>query len=253
MSVFTVESPLAFLNSDIEANSDAVSQKLRNFPWLYLKSVPERVIDHELSGFFQDLQRGRFWAVLARIDGSFNYLNPDSEEKRAEARNWARQHFNDYELQQILNMCIETALRIPFKTSLPGTYKGHSVLFRELVDKPDSMFGDVVTEKFRKLLNNGRLWEEIPDMVSRSLNRGVSFRIVDDVLTNHFADLEAGFAPRGYEMFCRNDGEQDGFCLVGLSSEAKKRYAEFFNQVSKQRDQLGLSKDQIAHLISPLN
>ncbi len=243
----TIEAPL---------NPDSVKitvlDRAKRFPWDYLQQDKTRVIDQKLGVLFADLGNGRFWGVLAMIDGDNSSFRPDSPEKRQEARDWARTKFTAAELNEILEICIETALTVPQETAWPGTDKGHSIIYREIVAKKDSMFADMVSPEFKARLNNGRFWEELPDMKGW-LNHGIAYRHVEDVLVNHFEELDLEFAGQGYKMFERNSGTSTAtdFDLRGLSDKAKKRYVSFIRRVNNDRNKSKLTFDQIAHLVKP--
>jgi hypothetical protein len=236
--------------SKAEVARQTIGFDAKTLPWDYLRHDSSRVIDQAIGALFADVQSGRFWGVLAWIDGGFNEFRPDPEEKRQAAREWAHQNFTHYELQRLLDICVDTALIVPNQTSWPGTDKGHSILHRELVQKPDSMFREAVTPEFRRRLNNGRFWEEIPNMIV-GVNGHLGYHIVDDVLTQDFDDLDVSFAPEGYEIFTRNYGEQMPFDIRFLSDTGVDRYAEYFSKVNRQRDELKLTPEQLAHLVRP--
>ena len=200
--------------------------------------------DERLDLILRDLSDGRFWGVLYLIDGCNNRSNPDSPEKMSEARAWAAQNFDNFELQQMLNICVNYALLVPCKTGWPGTYKGHSILHRELVEKPDSMFAGVVDESFRKRLNNCRFWEELKDL-SPGVNNGVSYVVINDVLEHNFSDLSVDFAPKGLEILARRENHSS-FDLRFLTDKAVDKYAEFLGMLYN-----GLYEKDFVYLFLP--
>lgn len=227
MSRFTIEIPQ---NKNIAR--EMVKDRSVRFPWDWMQHDPQRFITQDLGVFFRALQDGGYWEALSYIDGSNNWFQPDLPERRQERRLWAKGYFNDSELNAILDICVDTALTIPIETNSPGTYRGHIILFRELVEKPDSMFREAVTDDVRKRLNNGRFWEAIPDMML-ALNMGIGYRVVEDVLINYFEDLDPKFAREGYSIFRRNRGEKQLFDLKGLSKEAIEKYRYFIDHINK--------------------
>lgn len=243
MSRFSVESsPIT------DRDREHVSSTARSFPWRYLAANSSRKIDQELGHFFEDLQSGRYWGVLTQIDGTNNWHEPQTLKQRETARNWAKERFTERELNQIRDICVETALVVPFETNWPGTNIGHTLLYRELVEKEDSMFADIVTEDFRKRLNNGRFWEQVPAM-SLGVNHNLGSSVVNDVLTHHFDDLELGFTSQGYTIFERNGGETRKFEVSSLTKAGRLKYRSFMGRISAQKEQFGLTTEQLSHLI----
>ena len=186
------------------------------------------------------------------IDGSNNYSQPDASETIAKARQWARESFSGDELEKLLNICVNQALLRPLETNWPGSYRAHSILFRELVDKRDSMFAGVVDEKFRKRLNNGRFWEELSDL-SPGINNGSSYVVVGDVLENYFSELDVAFAQKGFELIKGNKVHPESlrFSLHYLRDAAIDRYAVFVEKLHEQRTKLKLSDENMTALIIP--
>jgi len=234
---------------EIPENSKVVRETVRceagRFPWDYLQTNPQRVIDQKLGQLFKDLQNGRFWGVIRMIDGSYNEFVPEHPQEREKARKWAKEKFTPYELKKILKICIGTALTNPYGSTSPGAHKGHSILYQELVEKSDSMFKEDVDEDFRKRLINGRLWEEIPYMMS-ALNGGISYKRVENILINHFDELDVGFIPQGYKIFQRNGGENNNFDLTNLSDEGINMYGQFLIHAK-----FNLTHEQSGHLAIP--
>lgn len=205
-----------------------------------------RVIDQKLHGFFENLKSGRFWGVIEDLDGRINSKKEDKEK----ARIWARQHFTQEELQSIFEICVATALTVPYKANAPGSYKGHSILYEETIEKSDSMFADAITENFKKRLNNGRFWEELCGM-SVGLNKGHSYNVVGDVLTNHLGDLDLAFVPQGIKIFKRNTQGYVDFDLSNLSNLEINRYAQFLSSIDEHLHLLGLKNTDLEPLITP--
>ncbi len=202
-----------------------------------------------LDVFLDNLSDCRFWGTLSMIDGSNNYINPDTPQKTAESRAWAKETFSEYDLENILNICVNQALLIPIKTGWPGTYIGHSILYRELVDKKDSIFASVVDESFRKKLNNGRFWEELNGM-SGGINHGVSYVVINDVLEDNFDDLSVDFAKKGLEIFNREKNERS-FDLHFLTDKSVDLYAKFLGKLYDAREKIDLKEKDFNNLFLP--
>ena len=211
------------------------------FAFCYLEKKVSEPLDQRILNFLKDIGTGSFWHALYAIDGCNNPLKPDTIKEREEKRQWARENFREHELERILNISVNTALLSPFGFSgCPGDYRGHSILYRELVLKEDSMFYGVVDRDFRKRLNNGRFWEELPDM-SPSLNFGISYTRVEDVLMNCYEDLDCVFVVlRGFNIFNRNRAENADFYLRGLSNEAIDKYIEFIRKIEIKCRETGI-------------
>jgi len=237
-----------------------VSVDARKFGEEYRKTHLDKITDVNLGHMLKELEDGCFWGVLTRIDGSsdpvtsnpFSVSNPfvdqpDSEKERS--REWAMINFTPKELQMILDIITRTALISPRATASPGTNKGHSILYQHLIEKPNSIFSGVADESIRKRLNNGRLWEELPDM-QKGLNSGLSYRYVQDALTKYFGDLDANFAPIGFKIFYRNHGKNGIFDLEYISDRAVDNYLLFMSEIDKKKDELGLTTDDIQYLMA---
>lgn len=213
------------------------------------KSKGENIF--RLMDLFKDLEDTRFWGVLSRIDGSSNYMNPEPIEKREEKRKWARENFEHHELNNLLNIVFNQALLMPLETAWPGTKRGHSILYEELVDKKDSMFYGVVDERLHKLLNNGRFWEELIDL-SPGTNSGMSYLIVEDVLLNNFDELDVDFAPKGFEIFYRRSGDQErSFNIRHMSNKSIHNYYLFINKLNENKRRLRIKDEDMEHLVKP--
>jgi len=196
-------------------------------------------MDLEEALLARDILNGRFWGTLDKVDGmkyvssQYPFASVESKEQVAEknvkARSWANQHFHKFELEEILNIAVNQAVLRPYQTSWPGTRKGHSLLYQHLVEKEDSVFREAVTDDFRKRLNNGRLWEELP-YLQIGVNNGQGIRVVRDVLENCYEDLNAGFAAsHGLELmrFSADDRKIISLDLKYLGEAALERYAQF--------------------------
>lgn len=182
----------------------------------------------------QDLLHARFWGVLNGIDG---YASPHKLEESIITRAWAQERFTPHQLEQLLNIAVNQALLKPYKTAWPGTNKGHSILYRELVEKEESRFAQVVTVNFRRRLNNGRFWENIPDL--QRYRGESSFSLMNDVLENHFTDLDPQFVPQGLELM--NAAASDIVLspeIRFLSKTALNRYKTFISSLTEIPSQL---------------
>jgi hypothetical protein len=258
-------------NPDQIGNSrEIIKRELWEFGKRYNSEHPGRKYDPNMVSLFEDLRDGRFWGTLALIDGyaqrtehpSYGPTNrsfENSTKKRQEARIWARKNFSVAELEKILNIAVNTAFLTPFGASgWPGTTRAHSVLYQELVEKEHSMFFGVVDKPLKRRLNNGRFWEELPDM-HPGTNGGLSYEIVGDVLEANFHDLDIDFAQKGFElMFRRNSmlrsiayDSRQLFELHGLNNRAIDLYLNFVRRLDKSRQKIGITKKDISYLVAP--
>lgn len=203
-------------------------------------------MDLEEALLARDILNGRFWGTLDKVDGrkyvlsQYPFASVESKEQVAEknvkARSWANQHFHKFELEEILNIAVNQAVLRPYHTAWPGTRRGHSILYQDLVEKEGSMFSEAVTDQFRKRLNNGRFWEELP-YVQVGINRGLGIRVVRDVLENHYDDLNVGFAAsHGLELmrFSADDRKIISLDLKYLGEAALERYAQFLARIDEE-------------------
>jgi hypothetical protein len=206
-------------------------------------------VDTSVETLVDKLKSGRFEDALSMIDGSNHYLQPEPLEKREEKRKWATETFSDFELSWLLNISVNIAL-IGLYDDMPE--KNDSILFRELVDKKDSMFYGAVDHRLMPLLNNGRLWESLPGIYPKD-EPDCSILIVEDVLLNHFDDLDVGYVSKGFSDL-RQRGESDVKVKLGmLSDEAVERYAQFLDKVhAEYGSDLHLFQDGVTgYLIRP--
>jgi len=223
---------------------------------------PSSGIDQRHALLAKDILNGRFWGTLFYIDGrkyvvrgGFYPSTPaetreELAKKNEETRAWARNHFHNFELEEILNIAVNQALLRPYKTSLPGTRRGHSVLYQDLVEKDDSMFSEAITDEFRRRLNNGRFWEELPD-VKISINHGNGIYVVRDVLENHFDDLDVDFVvSHGLELmrYSAQGRKLDELDLKYIGEVALDRYAQFLSRIDEHED---VSPEIIEELLRP--
>lgn len=206
----------------------------------------------------EDLLVGRFWGALDKVDGmkpsksEYPFLIPRDikKERNEEKRTWAKENFSPYELGKILNLVVNQAFLRPYETSLLGTQKRHSILYEELIEKEGSMFAEAVTDEFRRRLNNGRFWEELPDTVTY-LNDGRSIYLVRDVLENHFEDLDVDFAvSHGLELMAsaNHNKKLSSINLKYIGEPALARYAKFLSMIDEHEQ---TTTDTIEELFSP--
>ena len=217
---------------------------VRSFPWTYLRNNSERVIDRQLALLFEDLQSGRFWGVLQMTDG---YNGPyEKNFQRLDAQAWARGKFTERELNQIFEICVQTAFYPPKDSAWPGSYHGHSILYRDLVEVPGSIFANKVDQDFKNRLVNGSFWENIPDMCG-NINSGIHLRHVEELLRTKYHLLDPKFAPEGIKILERGNWVQPPhFDYEELTSAGKKRYRKFIRNCSEY-----LSQEHVSFLLAP--
>ena len=169
-----------------------------------------------------EINSSLFWRSLNSIDGpdyrefdrihgqSLAILTKDDlkKSKLITRRNqtWARKNFCKFRLYDLLNVAVNQAILKPIpmsETCKPGNDHGHTILYEKLVNKKDSMFREALTPEFIKLLNNGRFWECLHHY-GRS-----SYKHLEDVLNNHFEDLDPNFSERGIFLIKDMDNFKD--------------------------------------------
>lgn len=251
----------------IEHSRERIKQEIKDFQNSYFTNNPDKRDDQKIKLLFKDLNDGRFWGTLSQIDGVskvrkygliWDRSTPQEQRKRREdARIWARQNFSDANLEQILNIAVNTAFLTPFGTyGWPGLTRPHSILYRELVSKTDSMFSGIVDRQLRKRLNNGRFWEELSDMWSY-LNCGLSFEVVSDVLESNFSDLDVSFAPKGFGIFygkkgvVKSDPRRPCFELSLLNNRTIDLYLKFLKKLDSSKNEIRITEEDIGYLIAP--
>jgi hypothetical protein len=228
----------------------AIAQRTTNFQQRYFKDHPEKLEDQRITGLFDDMNHAGFWHVLARIDGAdFNPFesrstNLDRLKSGEERRGWAVSNFTQEELQEILQIVTNTALMGVYSDySQPGFKRGHSILYSHLVAKPESMFAGIVTPALKKRLNNGRFWENLPELRAHQYPYADE---VADVLTNFEEDLDSDFFEQGYEIFKRNGGE-DNILKPDLAGLSRGEIAMYWAFVQKLDQEVYADKNKRAH------
>jgi hypothetical protein len=234
-----------------------------NFMRAYLTERPEAKDNLEVALLFRDIEVGRFWGIIDKIDGAIDYQGVPgferglSEEKaaqkREESRAWAREHFTPDQLQELFGIYMTMVFSAPDGTvAAPGSDRPSSIAYNQIVNKPGSMFADQITPEMRKTLNNRRFWEEF---ASLRVGIGNSHRVINEVLTQHFDELDPNFAPEGLKIVKKihekNWSEEPKAELDYLSVEAIDKYAEFMDTINQQRDALGISQEQMVPLVRP--
>ncbi len=200
-----------------------------------------------------ELSTGTFWWALTKMDG--HPTSPDAELEQVQR--WSRSHFSEEELFTFLQSCVDTALLPRENYTRPGEIRGHSILYDHLYLKSRTIFRRFLTESFRRMLINGRFWEDLPRTGSASyvaalVTHGHNPNFpVGDILANHFDVLEGEFAPKGYILFKRNGGENKEFDLDSLSQRELERYRSFMSHIAERKEELGFTQEQIDYLIAP--
>lgn len=229
---------------------------------LHQPGQPSSGIDQRHALLARDILNGRFWGTLSYVDGRKYVVlggiypkapvetREELAKKNEETRAWAKEHFHNLELEEILNIAVNQALLRPFKTSWSGTRRGHSLLYQDLVEKEGSMFDEAVTDEFRRRLNNGRFWEELPH-VNVGTNSGNGIYVVRDVLENHFDHLDVGFAvSHGLELmrYSADSRKLEALGYRYLGEAALDRYIQFLSKIDEHKD---ISPETIEELLGP--
>jgi len=221
----------------MEMSQSFVSDMLR---YKGMGSLSEPLEEAEIN-LMKNILDTRFWGILHNVDGTM--YNPQDhtttekahQERTEKNREWGKKRFMPHQLEQLLNIAANQALLKPLKTSWPGTYRGHSILYRELLSKEDSIFKEAVTPEFKRRLNNGRFWEELPD-VRPPLNHGMGIRVVYDVLMNYFDDLDPEFAKEGLALTEAERASQQflDISLSSLGEDGMGRYVSFLEKIDER-------------------
>ena len=186
-----------------------------------------------LAGLLVDVEDARFWGIFKYLDEnsfliSYQISNPEA--------------------QTLLTIAVNQALLRPKESSWPGQKRGHSILHKDLVQKPLPFFREVATPEFKKKLNNGRFWEELPNTYQH-VDAGYGSELVEDVLENHSGDLDTAFAPEGFDILHANGGSADTITFQDISNEAIDNFAKFFSELVQQQKGLGI-KDSDLELLA---
>jgi hypothetical protein len=233
----------------LKGPQSAIEQRTAEFQKGYFERHPEKKNDQDVKRLFDDMNHAGYWHVLGQIDGKD--ANPHSNEKYTsdrlkageEAREWASNNFTKEERQEILGIIADTALKgIYSNYGQPGFRRGHTILYSHLVTKPNSSFAELVTPGLMKRLNNGRFWENLPELYTHQAPYSDE---VADVLTNHADDLDPKFFKQGYEIFRRNGGEHD-ILVPDLSDLSREEIAKYWEFVKTLDQVVYAEKDKIA-------
>ena len=177
-----------------------------------------------------DLEALKSWGILGEIDG---YHSPDGEENQR----LAGEYLSPEELQEAYTIAVNAALFGAVGAGASGFQKGHSILFEAVAHRPKSRFYETIPPEFQRGLNNGRFWEQLPDLG----NSGSAYPEVEDVLVQYFNDLDVTFVPAGLKILQRNREKfVPDFHLcstiqgvkVGLSERAIRQYARFIHSIN---------------------
>lgn len=214
----------------------------------------DRVVDIRMATLFDDLKNGSFWHVLGQINGYYNPYARDketeSEEKTKERQEWARSIFDEKELQDLVQLSVDIAiLRRNDETGKPGTTRPHSLLHDNLISNPHSMFREMITPEFKKRLNNGRFWEELPSVGGATYHT----RVAEDVLLNNFEDLDTSYVPHGLELFKLNNKYNPGHEISFRHTRKKtiKRFGQFVNAIENTRRFTKITDEDFEKLLTP--
>lgn len=239
------------LYSETDESRKRVLREAGEFEQAYLAVHQDKASDEKFKVFFSDLKSGAFWRNITFLDGTNNQLVQRKPEQPAEARAWAQASFTQQELQKIFDIIVNTALLVPHPNSWPGTYKGHSILLRDIVEKEGSVFRNAVSEDFRKTLVNGTFWEEIYDM-SPGLNYGISYFIIDRILTKQYDELSIDFVRKGFNILYRNRSPfSQHFTIFRLSKEGIDKWIDFAKRIDSKREDIHVEEKDVALLMSP--
>ena len=187
--------------------------------------------DRRTAQMTKDLVDGRFWGTLALLDGRNpaygQCISISGREKMwengKESRAWAKEkHYS--RLNDILNVIVNQALHPPDKSSWPGAYRGHTILYEELIAKEDSLFKEAVTPEFERRLQNGRFWECLSHAQSGVM--GPHYHHLEEVLANHTEALD----PSGVRLMRR---DTTMITLLPLSDNALLSYADVMAKFDK--------------------
>ncbi len=194
----------------LEVSREQIRNRARDFVTEY-RAKGE--VTSTAEGILENLQHGGFWYVF------------DGVEKRLP-------EFTPVDLQSILDIAVNYALLMPLgQGARPGLSRGHAVLHEKLVQKTDSIFREALTPDFEKRLNNGRLWESLPELAGLS----DSYTVVRDVLVKHYDDLSDDFIPQGLAIFKRNRQMVEHLDLSPFRKTTLDRYGSFLERVDAKK------------------
>ncbi len=211
--------------------------------------------------FVEQLKGCSSWGILDHIDGRC-IKDPDTRRRQQEKMRFDLGY--DF-VQEAFTVAVNGAIRgINVNTGRPGYNTGHSIILHNVALDRNSQFYDTITPALQKRLLNGALWEELPQLCT-FLNNGIAYRLVEPILAQHAASLDAEFAPQGLEILKRNSSplcrDRPHFTLNyaiddpredfgGLSKRAVLAYGELVEKIDARREELGISENDVGALAS---
>ncbi len=234
---------------------------------LPIRNSPENVKNYKF--LMQNLADTRFWGAMSDLDGyvvkpwrSASYSVEDRkriELSRPKSQRWALNEFNNIELEKILNVIVNQAIFSPRETSWPGTKRGHSILYEDIVSQKDSIFHNSITPELETRIINGAFWENLSE-ANPYWDSGTHSYLIDEILNVHFDKLSTSFAKKGFRFlkepekdFYRKENQEipdklDNIYLSYLTEPALDNYARFVENID---DAKALPEDNIVTLLKP--
>ncbi|MBW2978718.1 hypothetical protein KY304_01245 [Candidatus Woesearchaeota archaeon] len=218
-----------------------------------------RLCDYPAAGWkevmLHDLKYHRSWNILSDIGGiRSNSKNQDLMLTQA------RKYLTSDQLQEAFTLAVNSAL-LPTEVHTPGHLHGHTIIYEELINTKSPFYG-LLDDKLRKRLNNGRFWENLPELTF-NLNFGAAYKPVEDVLINNIYDLDVNFARKGLDIFYKANPYglkiilssvlHGGFIpedLTGLPLTAVDRYVNFIRVIDSQLKDLKIPEERFAPLVN---
>lgn len=221
----------------------------------YFASHPDRTLDAKLNDLFSDLEIGRFWGVLYKIDGpmpedlvTLGIIGMPKDYKKAvdEANEWTIKNFSKEELHDVFNACMSVVLDESI-TRWPGNLRSQSTIHSDVIDRENSHFKEFIDEDTRKQLINGSLWEELGNAHP---SNPYGYTTIQDVFESHNDVLNPGYAQTGIKLLRRNLSHNN-IDISPLPDETIDKYWEFVKSLDSNQDVSKLPENSIKILVKP--
>ncbi|MFA5992843.1 MAG: hypothetical protein WC796_04005 [Candidatus Pacearchaeota archaeon] len=216
-----------------------------------LRSIQEGGIAQDcLAALLDDIKDGRFWHILGQLDGY-----PDTPNDTTIRTNRANKTFSPEEIQELFDISINLAVLSPkSKRNEIGSKYGHKLLRQQMVTR-DSRFSPCLTTEFIKRLHNLTLWETIPDL-KPYFGDISSYATVEDILANHFDEIDPKFFRKGFDILYRNATITSGELnlhpdLILLSDGAVDIYLAFLRKLEESKQLASITETDIEKLVAP--
>ncbi len=213
-----------------------------SFSWIMhgLKNKSDKDKRFDIS-FRNSLNAHKHWQILDFFDGT----KSRSKEARKQIQWNTLKDFCEEEIQKYYNAAVNMAIS-------GNPYPGYDVLFENVAGDKDSMFYDSVTPELQVKINNGRFWENLNEL-NLSLNYGRAYHKMEDILINHFEDINIKNVPKdiGKVWISYLGGGNWESRGSGLSQRAVGQYSKLLEKIDNNLVNLGINEKDFSRMVVP--